>query len=122
VTVDQYAIDNAYPGHGLRFYPLDGIFIRGVQTGRVYRIVGGAPVYVSNWTCVGGEQPTQPVDQQAINQVNVGSWAYLHLGYYPNDGEYLYTSSDGKYYRMAGGARPGRALWPKPGYHPSAGG
>ena len=40
----------------------DGVFIRTLQDGRVYRTVGGAPVYVSTWAAFGGPQPSVPID------------------------------------------------------------
>ena len=37
-------------------YP-DGTFVQVNETGQVYRIAGGAPLYVSTWSAFGGAQP-----------------------------------------------------------------
>lgn len=61
--------------------------------GFVYRVVGGAPVYVSSWDAVGGPQPvTQVSDQQ-----------FGSLARYPADGTTVSTAS-GAVYVFAGGA------------------
>ena len=57
---DDAAIDRAgsgpFYGH-LRYYPADGTFVRGKKGGTVYRIAGGAPVVVTDWSAFGGSRP-----------------------------------------------------------------
>jgi len=60
--------------------------------GEVYRIAGGAPVYVSSWAAVGG--------QQAVTQLTDAQFAALPQ--YPADGSLV--SVNGLVYVMAGGA------------------
>jgi hypothetical protein len=69
----------------------DGSFI--VHQTMVYRIVGGAPLYVSNWGAVGGEQP--------VTEVNAVQMAALRP--FPADQTYLYASGGGVFI-VAGGA------------------
>lgn len=70
----------------------DGAFV--AHAGMVYRIAGGAPVYVSSWAPFGGPQPySTPTDAQ---------WSGLALT--PRDGSYVRDVGSGKVYRMAGGA------------------
>src|SRR5699024_806098 len=42
--------------------PRDGTFVRRAGSSAVYRMVGGAPVYVSQWAAVGGRQPVLDLD------------------------------------------------------------
>jgi hypothetical protein len=102
VTVDQAAIDNAgggVPWSHLRPYPADGTFLNS-STGAVYRMAGGAPLFVSNWSAVGGPQPYVTIDQWDIENISNPA---AHLRLYPADGTFL-NSSTGAVYRMAGGA------------------
>ena len=102
VTVDQAAIDNAgggVPWSHLRPYPADGTFLNS-STGAVYRVAGGAPLFVSNWNAVGGPQPYVTIDQWDIENISNPA---AHLRPYPADGTFL-NSSTGAVYRVAGGA------------------
>ena len=102
VTVDQAAIDNAgggVPWSHLRPYPADGTFLNS-STGAVYRVAGGAPLFVSNWNAVGGPQQYVTVDQWDLENVSNPA---AHLRAYPADGTFL-NSSTGAVYRVAGGA------------------
>jgi len=83
--------------------PANGTFVVGAQRGEVYRIAGGAPLYVSNWAVFGGPQPTVTVDQAAIDNAGAGS-LWNHLRTYPADGTFVSTSPRGEVYRIAGGA------------------
>ncbi|MBK9476698.1 MAG: CHAP domain-containing protein [Tetrasphaera sp.] len=65
IAVDDYVLDNpdgAVPLDHVRRYPEDGTFISNVADGRVYRVAGGAPLYVSTWSRFGGGQPTTALD------------------------------------------------------------
>src|SRR5664280_2013964 len=56
--------------------PADGTFVSTSPRGEVYRIAGGAPLYVSNWAVFGGAQPTTTVDAGDIDNAGAGSvWA-----------------------------------------------
>ena len=102
VTIDHAAIDNAGAGGGwnhLRKYPADGTFV--AAAGYVYRIAGGAPIYVSTWSAVGGAQPTVAIDHAAIDNAD-GGVPWNHLRKYPVDGTFV--AAAGYVYRIAGGA------------------
>ncbi len=101
VQVDGLAIDHAGQGGvwaHLRLRPADGTFVRANPA--IYRIVGGAPIYVFSWAHVGGSHPYTDIDVNAIN--NAGSGIYSHLLLRPADGTYIRSSP--YVYRIAGGA------------------
>lgn len=106
IDVDQAAIDNAGAGgvwNHLSYRPADGVFVVGGQRGEVYRMVGGAPVYVSTWDAFGGAQPTVAVDQAALDNAGAGG-VWNHVAYRPADGTFIAGQQRGEVYRMAGGA------------------
>jgi hypothetical protein len=106
LIIDQAAIDSAGSGgafNHLNYRPVDGTFIVGAQRGEVYRIVGGAPTYVSTWSAFGGPQPTVTVDQSAIDAAGGGA-IWNHLLYRPADGTFVVGAQRGEVYRFAGGA------------------
>jgi hypothetical protein len=72
----------------------DGTFVRDADTGAVYRIAGGAPLYVSTWSAFGGSQPLTNLSHAAI----------LGLPQYPRDGTFVVGTARGEVYRFAGGA------------------
>ena len=72
----------------------DGSFVRASDTGNVYRIAGGAPLYVNSWDPFGGPKPTIPMTQAQINA----------LPQYPADGSFISDLSDGRVYKVAGGS------------------
>jgi hypothetical protein len=106
VLVDAAAITNA--GHSgvwlhLRAKVPDGRFIVSTGTNQVFKIAGGAPVYVSSWAAVGGAKAVQRVDQDAItNAGHSGRWS--HLNNQPRSGTYLSVNGSSAIYRVAGGA------------------
>jgi hypothetical protein len=107
VTISQSAIDSAGAGgvwNHLRTYPADGTFVAG-SAGFVYRVAGGAPIYVSTWDAVGGPQAATTIDQAAVENAGAGD-VWNHLRLYPADGTFVYIGT-GAAYRVAGGA----ALW-----------
>ena len=85
--------------------PADGTLIE-TDTGAVYLIAGGAPLYVSDLTQFGEPQPLL-VDQWNID--NVGN-PLSHLNPLPSDGTFL-TTTTGLTYRVAGGAPLGVSNW-----------
>lgn len=104
VRVDQWAIDQAGkdPNAHLNPVPADGSFISSGATGRVFRIAGGAPIYVSTWDAVGGPQAATQIDQWAIDQA--GSDPNAHLNRLPADGTFIHSMQTQRVYRIAGGA------------------
>lgn len=104
VWVGQADMDRAgQPGvySHLDALPMDGTFIGGAEKGTVYRIAGGAPVYVSNWAYFGGLQPTTEVNQASIDRA---SPAFDHLNYIPADGTMIADPTAGTYWTMSYGS------------------
>jgi hypothetical protein len=60
VNVNQWTIDSQLPK-----IPANGVFVRGIETGRVYRMAGGAPLWLS--TCVDGCPDLVDVNQLTID-------------------------------------------------------
>lgn len=105
VTVDQVAIDRAGSGsyyNHLRAKPPEGTYLRGAQRGEVYRVAGGAPVYISSWANVGGTKPTMTVDQVAIDLAGTAA-RHSHLRHKPVTGAYLQAHTTKRVYKMSGG-------------------
>jgi protein gp37 len=107
IVIDQSAIWHGGEGgawNHLRQYPADGTYIH--ANGDTSVVVGGAPVYVSNWEHVGGSagKSVTVVDQSAIWHGDEGGpndhWDHLHQ--YPADGTLV--SGNGDIYVIAGGA------------------
>jgi GH25 family lysozyme M1 (1,4-beta-N-acetylmuramidase) len=89
--------------HTLRSSPLDGTFLDDGTDGRVYRVVGGAPVIVTSWPALGGRQPSVRVDDWDI--ANAGTCGgYCSLSMKPRDGTILRAAESGQIYVVAGGA------------------
>ena len=86
---------NAFVG-AIRFStttpPGDGSFVS--YDGNVYRVAGGAPLYVSNWSAVGGPQPTQAL--------TAAQWSALSS--VPANGTLISSTATGMVYEIAGGA------------------
>jgi surface antigen len=83
--------------------PANGTFIRGGQRGEVYRVVGGAPIFVSTWSAFGGPQPYTTVDQMAIDRAGAGG-QWNHLRARPAEGTLIRGAQRGEIYRIAGGS------------------
>ena len=82
-TVDQNAIDRAGSGgryNHLSYRPVDGSYLRGTTSKRVYQMKGGVAYLVRSWTQVGGTKPTTAVDQVAIDKAGTTSpirWTHI---------------------------------------------
>lgn len=103
ITVDLAALHQAggaAPWNHVRMHPADGTFvIAGIH---VYRFAGGAPIYVSDWAAVGGQQPATRVDPAALaNGSGPAPWNHVRL--HPINGTFVSTRA-GHVYRFAGGA------------------
>ncbi len=94
----------------LRPYPTDGTFVVTSGNGAVYRIAGGAPVYVSSWTPFGGSKPAVLIDAAAVARAGSGSY-FNHLRVLPLDGTFLSTSGGGGVFRVVGGAPVYLSSW-----------
>lgn len=62
--------------------------------GDIYRMAGGAPIYVSGWAGFGGQQPWTNVSTDTFNSYRK----------YPADGTFLVGTSTSRTYIVAGGA------------------
>lgn len=104
VTVDSRALGNAGSTSAYRHLnamPADGTYLRGYSTGDVYRIAGGAPVWVSGWAQVGGQQCAITVDVRAMDDAGSVPWSNLRLR--PRDGTFIRAYSTAQVFRVAGG-------------------
>jgi cell wall-associated NlpC family hydrolase len=102
IPIDGWDVANpGNPAANVREYPADGTFVDTTNDGRVYEIVGGAPLYISSWSAVGGEKAVTGIDGWDV--ANVGN-PYAHLRPYPADGTLVSTTNDGRVYEFAGGA------------------
>lgn len=108
-AIDQWDIDNsANPLAHLRQYPADGTFVR-ASSGRVYRVAGGAPIYVSSWSVFGGEQPAVAIDQWAIDN---SADPHAHLRGFPADGTVVRGLPSTSLWSFTGGLRTSTASGP----------
>jgi len=82
--------------------PANGTFIRATTTGKVYRIAGGAPVYVPSFSAFGGPQPTVIVDRWDI--LNISN-PVTHLNAVPANGTIVEGLPSGLYWRFSTGMR-----------------
>ena len=82
--------------------PANGSFVS--YNGNVYRIAGGAPLYVSSWSIFGGPQPTQALTQSQFDA----------LAKYPANGTEVAVANPqfhGEGYVFAGGAPLSVSAW-----------
>lgn len=67
--------------------PANGTFVNAEQTGDVYVIAGGAPLYVSSWSVYGGAKPLVTIDNWDIT--NAGKGPLSHLNAVPAEGTFV---------------------------------
>ena len=94
------------PGRWLHLnaYPTDGVFV--LAGGDIYRMAGGAPLYVPSFAPFGGPQSYFRIDPVAITQAGRGG-RWNHLRSYPVNGTQLQGLPGNKVYRVLGGvAKP----------------
>ena len=91
LNIDSNILNGATAGAG-QVYP-DGTFVQLTGSPAIYRIAGGAPLFVSDPTTVGGPQPIKTLSQQQFESLNT----------VPVSGTFL-TTETGAIYRIAGGA------------------
>ena len=102
INIDDWDITNVgNPLSHLNPVPTNGTFIRDTSSGMIYEVAGGAPLYVSNWANVGGQQSFVNVDDWDLQ--NVGNPA-AHLNPVPTNGTFIRDASSGMIYEVAGGA------------------
>jgi Domain of unknown function (DUF1906) len=69
LLVDAWDIANAgNPASRLNSVPSNGTFLT-TTTGLAYRVAGGAPIAITNWSIFGGEQPSVTIDPWDIANV-----------------------------------------------------
>jgi len=86
--------------------PANGTFITATGTGKVYRIAGGAPVYVDSWSPFGGPQPTVVIDRWDIQNI---SNSITHLRAQPETGTIVEGLPSGRYWQFSAGMRTAAA-------------
>lgn len=72
----------------LRLRPVDGTFLRAPDSGAVFVVAGGSPLYVSDWGAVGGVRPFVDVDPVAIRAAG-SQGVYRFLRGKPADGTFV---------------------------------
>ena len=93
---DETTIPASRPTGYIHFQDIATSFVNGAYvsySGNVYRMAGGAPIYVSTWAKWG----KKPVGLATAKQ-----WAALRVT--PADGTYLRTRTSNKNYQVVGGA------------------
>jgi hypothetical protein len=101
-----YTVLTAAEWASLRPVPASGTFLL-TSTGGVYRVAGGAPLFVSDWNVFGGPQPYVQIDQWDIDNITN---PLAHLKAVPANGTWL-TTPTGQIYRVAGGTPFPIASW-----------
>jgi hypothetical protein len=107
VNIDNDAVDAAVAPSQLA---AEGAFVQVAGRGELYRIAGGAPIYVSTWESVGGV--AQPV--QTLSQTQFDS-----LPDRPENGTFLQSGATGRIWRIVNGVAAYVPSWapyggPKP--------
>jgi surface antigen len=72
----------------------DGSFISVSGKAEVFRVVGGAPIYISSWKDVGGPKSVSVISQAQFDG----------LRRYPADGSFISAQPGGQVFRFVGGA------------------
>ncbi|MBD2760535.1 CHAP domain-containing protein [Yimella sp. cx-573] len=101
--------DAAWPSHFIHLRDVgpggggfsDGSFVRATDNGEMYRIAGGAPIYVSNWNVFGGSKPATDVSRAQL----------ISMRQYPADGTFVSGAPSGRVFRFAGGAPHYVSTW-----------
>lgn len=99
INIDSNTVDAAVAPTDLA---AEGAFVQVAGQGEVYRIAGGAPVFVSSWESVGsGPQPVQSLSQTQFDSLPVR----------PEDGTFLTGGASGLVYRVSGGVAAHVPSW-----------
>jgi hypothetical protein len=86
--------------------PANGTFVE-TNTGAVFRVAGGAPMYVTTPALLGTSVPVR-IDEWNID--NVGN-PMSHLNAAPSNGTFVTNATTGVTYRIAGGAPIAASSW-----------
>ena len=93
VGIDEWDVANiTNPAAHLNSVPSNGTFISSTATGMVYEIAGGAPLYVSNWSAVGGPRPTVGIDQWDLTNITNPA---AHMNAVPANGTFINAKTAG---------------------------
>ncbi|HEV3000435.1 MAG TPA: hypothetical protein VGW75_06820 [Solirubrobacteraceae bacterium] len=92
-----------------RAVPADGTFVTALPGAAVYRVAGGAPIYIPSWDVYGGAQPTIGIDKWAVDHA---ADPISHLRPTPADGTLLKGLPSQRFWRIAGGRRSAVAAAP----------
>ena len=103
VNVNQRTVDTL---DHLRAHPAGGAFLRAVETRRVYRVAGGAPLWLSS--CVDRCAGLVNLNQRTVDTLD-------HLRVYPGDGTLLRAVQTGRVYQVANGSPARLAKCPAQG-------
>lgn len=113
LTIDETAIARAGSGgswNHLRVVPADGVVLRDLTTGRLYRTAGGAPIFLTRTGAVPDASTPVLVDPTTIaNGGKAGKWR--HLRYVPANGTFLVGTASGSVYRVSGGVPQRITSW-----------
>lgn len=93
ITPDQFA--------ALCPVPASGTFLT-TATGNAYRVAGGAPIRISDWSRLGGVQPAVEIDQWDLD--NLGN-PTVRMYRTPANGTTVLGSPSGQYWSFEGGRR-----------------
>jgi surface antigen len=85
-------------------YPVDGTYLTAEPSGKIYRVVGGAPVYISSWAEVGGVQPSVKVSDANIAAAGEKSGVMKHLADHPRTPVFVTALPSKTVYQIVGGA------------------
>jgi hypothetical protein len=88
----MHAPQNGFTNPGSN--PVEGSFVQVSGSPEVYRIAGGAPLYVSNWSAFGGAQPVAVISQSRFSSLRT----------VPANGTLINSTATGRVYIIAGGA------------------
>ncbi|MEO6821729.1 MAG: hypothetical protein ABI468_04545 [Candidatus Nanopelagicales bacterium] len=109
VDIDHWNLVNvASPLAHLNAVPADGTFVRDMTTGEIFRVAGGAPLYVSTWNVFGGVKASVGLDHWAFTNITNPA---AHLSAVPADGTFLQDMQSKGFFVVAGGAPLPVASW-----------
>jgi hypothetical protein len=108
--VDEWNVDNAgNPLSHLNLVPANGTFLT-TTVGQNYRVVGGAPIAVTDWSVFGGVKPSVVIDPWDITDIFS---PLAHLEYRPAVGSVVQGLPSGAYWRF--GPKNRYLIAPSPG-------
>lgn len=102
-TIALPALENitaSPPWNHVRYYPADGTAVLAGADAFVF--AGGAPLYVGNWSAVGGERSTVRIAAPVLDNAD-GPPPWNHIHQYPADGTELRGGPTGAFYRVLDG-------------------